>query len=288
MAKRIIGIILVVAALVTAVLGIVTAGKAPGNEEIIKNAVYVSDGKVLAENEGKVVIVPGTLNADLPFVDKETGIKLNSVVTYRKVEKLSIKEETEEKGETEIINEYWYWSMILDENRFGGSKKLIAPNVTLGEFSVAEELLQALTANQNRTEYTDKKELNQMGWNVFTDNGKTYLYQDEHMPGHEEDTYLYYDKYNSYLHYVDTLRVSYDEMDDNLEYTVIGLQQNGQLVKAPELDLLAIHSGQLGAEDLLAYAASSSKTSLITSVVIAVVLAGLGALLIVKGGKKEK
>ena len=78
MKKRIVGIVLVVAALVSALLGVKAAGKAPGNKKIIEGAVYVADGQVLAENEGKVVIVPGTLDADLPFVDKETGITLEA------------------------------------------------------------------------------------------------------------------------------------------------------------------------------------------------------------------
>jgi hypothetical protein len=77
MAKKIGGIILIVCALFTAFLGIKAAGNAPGNQEIIKDAVYVADGKVLPENEGKVVIVNGTLDAPLPFIDEQTGIELN-------------------------------------------------------------------------------------------------------------------------------------------------------------------------------------------------------------------
>ena len=61
MKKRIIGIILVIAALCTALLGVKAGGNASGNQEIIKDAVYVADGKVLPENEGKIVIVNGTV-----------------------------------------------------------------------------------------------------------------------------------------------------------------------------------------------------------------------------------
>lgn len=288
MKKRIVGIVLVVLALVSAVLGFKAAGNAPANEKIIENAVYVADGKVLSENEGKVVIVPGTLDADLPFVDPETGIKLSSVVNYRKVEKLSIREEQTGEGDKKEIVEYWAWNLSLNENEFGGSTKLFAPDTSLGEFIVDEELLQALGTNQHRDEYTDKKELNQIGWNVFTDNGKTYLYQDEIMPDHEENTYLYYDKYDSYRTYLDTLRVSYEFLDGDLNYTIIGLQQDGKLVKVTELDMLAIHEGTVTVDDLLTYNESSTKTAMITAIAIAVVLTGVGILLIVKGDTKKK
>ena len=61
MAKRIIGIILVIAALGTVLLGVKAGGSAPENRKIIESATVVSDGKVLPVNEGKVVIVTGTL-----------------------------------------------------------------------------------------------------------------------------------------------------------------------------------------------------------------------------------
>jgi hypothetical protein len=152
----------------------------------------------------------------------------------------------------------------------------------LGEFVVAEDLLQSISTPENRTEYTDKKELNQMGWDVFKDDGRTVLYAGYYMPYEDDSVGI------DYLDYLHTLRVSYDGMEGDLDYTIIGLQQNGQLVDAPELDLLAVHSGHLSAADLLEYAESSAKTSTITAIVIAVVLAGVGVLLIVKGDTKKK
>ena len=129
MKNKIIGIVLIVAAVLTAVLGLMAGGNASGNSEIIKNAVYISDGKVLPENEGKVVIVSGTLDAPLPYVDQETGIKLSTIVAYRHVEKLRVGEDTETK------TLYWDWDLVMDTSILGGTEKLIAPDVTLGEFS---------------------------------------------------------------------------------------------------------------------------------------------------------
>jgi len=235
--KKIIGIVLIVIGLFCVFGAFSVNSGAPETAEVISNAVYVSDGKVLPENEGKVVIVPGMLDA-APFVDRETGIALSSAVAWRHVEKLYIEEDTEDE------TEYWAWKP--DMSAFGGNKKIVAPNVTLGEFTVAEELVQTLSANKRRTEYSEK-ELNQMGWSTFTDDGKTYLYQGDWMPRNEDaldsvNTLL--DK-NAYRDYVGTYRVAYDEMDGGPEHTVVGLQKDGQLVRVPDVTLRAVHSGHL-------------------------------------------
>ena len=169
---------------------------------------------------------------------------------------------------------------------FGSEKKIVAPNVTLGEFAVAEELLQTLSTNQKRTEYSEK-ELNQMGWSTFIDDGKTYLYQGDWMPRDEDaldsvNTLL--DK-NAYRDYVGTYRVAYDEMDGDREYTVVALQKDGQLVRVPDVTLRAIQSGHLTQNEILENEASSAKGGMIAAIVGAVLCFGAGAFLIVK---KEK
>ena len=276
--NKIIGIVLIVIGLFCVFGAISVNSGAPETAKVISNAVYVSDGKVLPENEGKVVIVPGVLDA-APYVDRETGIALSSAVAFRRVEKLYIEEDTEDE------TEYWAWKTEM--SAFGGEKKIVAPNVTLGEFAVAEELLQTLSAGKRRTEYSEK-ELNQMGWSTFTDSGKTYLYQGDWMPRDEDDldsvnTLL--DK-NAYRDYVGTYRVAYDEMDGDREYTVVALQKDGQLVRVPDVTLQALHSGHLTQAEILESAESSAKGGMITAIVGAVLCFGAGAFLIVKKEKK--
>lgn len=276
--NKIIGIVLILIGLFCVFGAFSVNSGAPETAGVISNAVYVSDGKVLPQNEGKVVIVPGTLDA-APFVDRETGIALSSAVAFRHVEKLYIEEDTEEK------TEYWAWK--TDMSAFGGEKKIVAPNVTLGEFAVAEQLLQTLSANQKRTEYSEK-ELNQMGWSTFTDDGKTYLYQGDRMPRDEDaldsvNTLL--DK-NAYRDYVGTYRICYDEMDGGLECTVVALQKDGQLVRVPDVTLRTIHSGHLTQNEILENEASSAKGGMIIAIVGAVLCFGAGAFLIVKKEKK--
>ena len=186
MGKKIGGIILIVCALFTAFLGIKAAGNAPVNQEIIKGAVYVADGKVLPENEGKVVIVNGTLDAPLPFVDEETGIELDSIVAYRRVEKARVVLGSDDEEDT------WSWDSTLNENDFGGSKKIVAPGVTIGEFEVAEMLLQPVPTLAELTEFYIGEGYD-VEWHIFEEKGLDYLYQLDYMP--LEDHEVYYDTF---------------------------------------------------------------------------------------------
>lgn len=283
MAKKIGGIILIVCALFTAFLGIKAAGNAPGNQEIIKDAVYVADGKVLPENEGKVVIVNGTLEAPLPFVDEETGIELNSIVAYRRVEKARVVLGSDDEEDT------WSWNVTLNENDFGGSKKLVAPGATLGEFEVAEMLLQPVPTFAEPTEFYIGEGYD-ADWNVFEEKGLDYLYQLEYMPWNGDkvhyDTVLR-DHVTSKQKNEGTLRVRYDVVEDgtSMDYTIIGLQKNGKLEEVEELDLIAAVSGHLTPEEMLGYAESSNTTALITATVIALAFAIPGVIILLKAFK---
>ena len=283
MGKKIGGIILIVCALFTAFLGIKAAGNAPGNQEIIKDAVYVADGKVLPENEGKIVIVNGTLEASLPFVDEETGIELDTIVAYRHVEKARVVLGSEGKEDT------WSWDSTISENDLGGSKKLFAPGVTLGEFEVAEMLLQPVPTLGELEEFYIGAEYD-ADWYIFTDNGMDYLYQLEFMPLDEDTVYydsLFDDNLTSKQKNEGTLRVRYDvvEAGTGMDYTIIGRQNNGKLEEVEELDLIATVSGHLTPEEMLGYAESSNTTALITATVIALAFAIPGVIILLKAFK---
>ncbi len=285
MKKKIVGIVLILAAAVTVALGIKAAGNASGNQEIIKDAVYVADGKVLPENEGKVVIVNGTLEAPLPFVDEETGIVLDSIVAYRRVEKARVVLGSDGKDDT------WSWDSTISENDLGGSKKLVAPGVTIGEFEVAEILLQPVPTFAELTEFYIGEDYD-VEWYIFEEKGLDYLYQLEYMP--LEDGVVYYDSVlddnlTSKQKNEGTLRVRYDVVEDgtSMDYTIIGLQKNGKLEEVEELDLIAAVSGHLTPEEMLGFAESSNTTALITAAVIALAFAIPGVIMFVKAGKKR-
>ena len=66
-------IIFIVIAIILAIVGFSSTNTSK-QTDVISKAVYVEDGKVLPENEGKIVIVPGKLEAVTPLVDEITGV----------------------------------------------------------------------------------------------------------------------------------------------------------------------------------------------------------------------
>ena len=83
MSKKIIGIVLIVIGLFTAFLGVKAMNQAPEAAGKLENAVYVADAKIHPENEGKLVVVPGKIEAELPLVDKVNGLKLPTIKATR-------------------------------------------------------------------------------------------------------------------------------------------------------------------------------------------------------------
>ena len=59
--KKIIGVVLIIGGLLFAALAIKALFSAPKAEEQIRSAVTIKDGRILPENEGKLVVVSGTL-----------------------------------------------------------------------------------------------------------------------------------------------------------------------------------------------------------------------------------
>ena len=274
---------MIVCALVTAFLGFKAVGHAPGNQEIIKNAVYVADAKVLPENEGKVVIVNGTLEAQVPFTDPETGVVIDTIVAYRYVEKARVALGGDDKEDT------WTWDATSE---LGGSGKVFAPDATIGEFAVADALMHPVPNLKQRDQYS-ASDLEEGGWKVFHDDGLTYLYQLDFMPCQDEvvnrDTFLK-DYATSKQKNEGTLRVRYNVVEDgvSMDYTIIALQKNGKLEKVPELDLISTVSGHLTPEEMLEHADSSNTTVIITASVITLAFAVSGVLLLVKAPKGDK
>ena len=287
MAKKLIAIVLLAAGVLTAVFGVKAGNGASVNQEIIESAVYVPDGKVLPENEDKIVLVNGTLAAELPFTDEQTGITLDSVVAYRRVEKARI-----EKAAEEDKKDTWTWDTVSNEAAYGGSKKLIAPGAVLGEFMVSDALMQAVGTNEQRKTYSSA-ELSALGWNDFKDDGIVYLYKGDSMPYEDKEvTYtsgILGKKGYNYLDYLDTYRVRYDVIKEgaDMKYTAIGLQKNGVLEEVKELDLTSMVSGHLNVDEMLEYADTSAATARITAFVIAAVLAALSILVFIRSSKKR-
>ncbi len=83
--KKIIGVILIVGGLLFASLAIKALVSAPQSYEKIKAAPTIKDGKLTPENEGKLVVVSGTLKPAEQLQDPITGVKLPGVTAKRTV-----------------------------------------------------------------------------------------------------------------------------------------------------------------------------------------------------------
>ena len=88
-------IIFIVIAIVLVIVGFSSTNTSK-QTDVISKAVYVEDGKVLPENDGKIVIVSGEVKAVTPLVDKLTGVELPGIKAKRNVERYQIEYETKD------------------------------------------------------------------------------------------------------------------------------------------------------------------------------------------------
>ena len=166
--KKIIGVILIIGGVLFASLAIKALFSAPKSEEQIRAAATIKDGRILPENEGKLVVVSGTLKAAEPLQDPITGVKLPGVTAKRTV--WTYKQDTNSDDE-----QVWDWKPentdYSEKANFGINAEILtttmlAAPTLLGEFKVESKLLNPLIRNTEFTQY-DEKSLKD-GWKVLS------------------------------------------------------------------------------------------------------------------------
>lgn len=272
------GIIMIAAGAIVLAVGIQTFVSAPERTGQIESAVYLENGKVLPENNGKIVIVSGKLEAELPLEDSVTGVKLPSPVATRNVQTYESKT---------IDNETtWDWEPVANdysEEGNGGintpslvSSTLVAPT-KIGDFNISEKLLVSLLRTENFKVY-DYDVLTENGWNLFEgQDGVSYLSESEELPLKiiKEDTTTNKFKYGSYE---GRTRIFYQTMasNDPLIYTFVGTQQGNNLVQAKDLKITSVYQGVKTAEELAISNKNSSVGGLFLGIVIGILLMFFG------------
>lgn len=229
---------------------------------------------MLEENEGKLVMISGKLEGELPLKDPVTGVELPSMIAERYVE---IYDGRKNDGETT-----WDWDLVpkdySEKGNYGvNSSELISSTlavpITLGEFSISEKLLLSITSAEEFRDY-DFDQLEQNGWYLFDGdvNHDYYLSTVEYLPSGGIVKDWSADK--------GLLRISYRTlaMDDPV-YTMIGIQQGNQLVKADDLDFFPVYEGRITIEELEKKAIGNPMNVLVIGFVI-------GGLLIFFGIRK--
>lgn len=265
MAKKIIGIVLIVIGLFTAFLGVKAMNQAPEAAEKIENAVYVADAKIYPENEGKVVIVPGKIEAQLPLVDKINGLELPTIKATR---------QSWTAAGMKSTNVGYDWSWVTD-----GATQTLTAECTVGEFKLYEGMLNGLTVSQDYNDF-EKSNLNEAGlmdYYAYVVTDGVYISDDK--GGHTR----YKDEYEGAVRY----KYRIMPMDGELEYTFVGVQKNGALVRDDSLGMIASSEGILSFDEVLAKNESNNTAGNILAFVVAALFIGGGIVCIVVKKKEN-
>ena len=270
--KKIIGVILIIGGLLFASLAIKALVSAPQSYERIRAAATIKDGKLTPENEGKLVVVSGTLKPAEQLQDPITGVKLPGVTAKRTVW-------TYERDTNSDDEQVWDWKPettdYSEKGNFGinaeilTSTMLAAPTL-LGEFKVESELLNPLIRNTEFTQY-DEESLN-AGWKVLS-GGKESRYcvsKENWLPKKSKGMY-------STTGY-GSQKISYGIVspDDPLEYTIIGVQKGDTLIEAEDVDSVTTIKGIMTAEEFAEENKKGVRGGSIFGIISGILLAVIG------------
>ena len=271
--KKIIGIILIIGGLLFAALAVKALMTAPQSYEKIRTAATIKDGKVIPENEGKLVVVSGTLKPAEQLQDPITGVKLPGVTAKRTV--WTYKQDTG-SGDEKV----WDWhpenTDYSEKANFGinaeilTSTMLAAPTL-LGEFKVEGKLLNPLIRNTEFTQY-DEESLKD-GWNVLS-GGKESRYcvsKENWLPKKSKGMY-------STTGY-GSQKISYGIVspDDPLEYTIVGVQKGDTLIKSEDVDSVTTVKGIMTAQEFAEENKKGVRGGSIFGIIAGILLAVIGA-----------
>ena len=270
--KKIIGVILIIGGILFVSLAVKALVSAPQSYEKIRAAATIKDGKVIPENEGKLVVVSGTLKPAEQLQDPITGVKLPGVTAKRTV--WTYKQDSGSDDE-----KVWDWQPentdYSEKANFGinaeilTSTMLAAPTL-LGEFKVESKLLNPLIRNTEFTQY-DKESLKD-GWNVLSGGKESrYCVSKEHwLP--KKSTGMY-----STTGY-GSQKISYGIVspDDPLEYTIIGVQKGDTLIKSEDVDSVTTVKGIMTAEEFAEENKKGVRGGSIFGIVSGILLAIIG------------
>ncbi|UKI36454.1 MAG: hypothetical protein L6V93_21630 [Clostridiales bacterium] len=213
---------------------------APQSYEKIRAAATIKDGRLTPENEGKLVVVSGTLKPAEQLQDPITGVKLPGGNGEK--ERFGLMNGIP----TAMMNRCGTGSLRIPTTakkaNFGINAEILtttmlAAPTLLGEFKVESKLLNPLIRNTEFTQY-DEESLKD-GWNVLSGGKESrYCVSKEHwLP--KKSTGMY-----STTGY-GSQKISYGIVspDDPLEYTIIGVQKGDTLIKSEDVDSVTTVKG---------------------------------------------
>lgn len=271
--KKIIGVMLIIGGIFFALLAVKALVSAPQSYEKIRAAATIKDGKLTPENEGKLVVVSGTLKPAEQLQDPITGVKLPGVTAKRTVW-------TYERYTNSDDEQVWDWKPentdYSEKANFGINAEILtttmlAAPTLLGEFKVEGKLLNPLIRNTEFTQY-DEQSLN-AGWKVLS-GGKESRYcvsKENWLPKKSTGTY-------STTGY-GSQKISYGIVspDDPLEYTILGVQKGDTLIKSEDVDSVTTVKGIMTAEEFAEENKKGVRGGSIFGIIAGILLAVIGA-----------
>ena len=270
--KKIIGVILIIGGILFASLAVKALMSAPQTYENIKTAVTIKDGKVIPDNEGKLVVVSGTLKPAEQLQDPITGVKLPGVTAKRTV--WTYKQDTG-SGDEKVWDWYPENTDYSEKANFGinadilTSTVLAAPTL-LGEFKVESNFLNPLSRGTEFTQY-DEQSL-KAGWKLLSGGKESrYCVSKEHWLPKKTTGRYSTTGYGSQ-------KISYGIVspDDPLEYTIVGIQKEGNLIKADNIDAVTTVKGIMTAEEFAEENKKGVRGGSIFGIVAGILLAIIG------------
>lgn len=277
-------ILIIVGALILG-LGLLILSEQPGIQKTLDTAVYVDDGKIKSENEGKVVILAGTVEPELPFKDPATDVSIPYFATYRKAEIFGHIKNTDYEYDWFALG----WDTESENNGVNteelSSSKLIAP-IKIGEYNIDPRIFKEI---ETIDKWKDITEDDLGDYELYIHKSKnddtTYLSKDEYIPDVIEGY-----KGMKWQDQVDKERYSYEVYADKgpLEFTVIGIQKGDWLMLDDDLDISYIKKGIHSGEDFAVDNVSSNKTMGIGISGAGAAILGLAVFFIFKRKKLEE
>ena len=269
MKKSLIYIFIIVGAIFL-IFGAIYSIQPRAERAAMKDAIYIDNGKLDKANEGKLVILAGRLEAELPFTDPDTKVKIPYLTAIR-----TVYEFVEAKNK----DEYTWKEVDIEGNRENNgvnlegftTTTLVAP-VRIGDYNIDPRIFSTTFARDD-WEKIDEDYLVDCELYLFKSryDGKTYLSEIEGI----HDTYNKYEgeKWAKELGKKKCRYKVYKEIGP-YEFTVFGVQKGNWLMKRNDIDMLSEEEGILSAKEFIKRAVTWRKIIGAIAAVLGIALIG--------------
>jgi len=149
-------LILLAVGVVLLALGILLFAFAPAQNAYLKSAIYLEEPVILPENNGKLVILHGQVEATETAYDATYGLSIDAPLAIR----------YDEVYDKTYVNEAWQWGWAEQ------GTETVMGKAKLGGFELDAEILRRLPAE---SDYADFNSREAIWYNLPVANGKTYI-----------------------------------------------------------------------------------------------------------------